>query len=173
MWSRTGPADIAGLKKEDLVVKFQDQTIEDAAALQRLVGDTPVGDTANLTVKRDGKTVDLTVTIGSLDDAVRRIAASLEDRLGAVVRPLKAEESREYGLEPGQGVAIKSVDADGPLGKAGFEKDDVILDVNNMPVQGVEGFVALIKALPPHQQALLKALDHRTGQNGYVQVTIG
>jgi S1-C subfamily serine protease len=59
------------------------------------------------------------------------------------------------------------------LGKAGFEKDDVILDVNNMPVQGVEGFVALIKALPPHQQALLKALDHRTGQNGYVQVTIG
>jgi len=168
-----GPADIAGLKKEDLVIKFQDQTIEDAAGLQRLVGDTPVGDTANLTVKRDGKTVDLTVTIGSLDDAVRRIAASLEDRLGAVVRPLKAEESREYGLEPGQGVAIKSVDADGLLGKAGFEKDDVILDVNNMPVQGVEGFVALIKALPPHQQALLKALDHRTGQNGYVRVTIG
>jgi hypothetical protein len=49
----------------------------------------------------------------------------------------------------------------------------VIVDVNNMPVQGVEGFVALIKALPPHQQALLKALDHRTGQNGYVQVAIG
>ena len=108
-----------------------------------------------------------------MDDAVRRIAASLEDRLGVVVRPLKAEERREYGLEPGQGVAIKSVDADGLLGKAGFEKDDVIVDVNNMPVQGVEGFVAMIKALPPHQQVLLKALDHRTGQNGYVQVTIG
>jgi serine protease Do len=167
------PADAAGLKKDDLVVKFQDQTVEDAAALQRRVGDTPVGQTANLTVERDGKPINLTVTIGSLDDAVRRIAASLEDRLGVVVRPLKADESRNYGLEPGQGVAIKSVDADGLLGKAGFEKDDVIVDVNNMPVQGVEGFVALIKALPPHQQALLKALDHRTGQNGYVQVTIG
>ena len=170
---QNSPADSAGLKKDDLVVKFKDQRVEDAATLQRLVGETPVGDTANLTVARDGKTVDLTVTIGSMDDAVRRIAASLEDRLGAVVRPLKAEESREYGLKPGQGVAIKSVDTDGLLGKAGFEKDDVIVDVNNMPVQGVEGFVALIKALPPHQQALLKALDHRTGQNGYVQVTIG
>jgi serine protease Do len=167
------PADAAGLKKEDLVVKFQDQTVADAATLQRLVGDTPVGETTNLTVKRDGKTVDLTVIIGSLDDAVRRIAASLEDRLGVVVRPLKAKESREYGLKSGLGVAIKSVDADGLLGKAGFEKDDVILDVNNIPVQGVEGFVALIKSLPPHQQALLKALDHRTGQNGFVQVTIG
>jgi S1-C subfamily serine protease len=104
---------------------------------------------------------------------VRRIAASLERSHGPVVRPLKADESRQYGLEPGQGVAIKSVDADGLLGKAGFEKDDVILDVNNMPVQGVEGFVANDQGLPPHQQALLKALDHRTGQNGYVQVTIG
>ncbi len=59
------------------------------------------------------------------------------------------------------------------LGKAGFEKNDVILDVNNLPVEGVEGFVALVKALPPHQQALFKALDHRTGQSGFVQVTIG
>jgi serine protease Do len=167
------PADNAGLKKEDLVVKFQDKTVEDAAALQRLVGDTPVGETANMAVERSGKTVELTVTIGNLEDAVRRIAASLEDRLGAVVRPLKAEESQEYSLVPGLGVAIKSVDNDGLLGKAGFEKDDVIVDVNNLPVQGVEGFVALIKRVPPHQEVLLKALDHRTGQNGYVQVTIG
>jgi S1-C subfamily serine protease len=65
------------------------------------------------------------------------------------------------------------LDAGGVLAKAGFEKDDVILDVNNVPVEGVEGFVALVKALPPHQQALLKAVDHRTGQSGFVQVTIG
>ncbi len=167
------PAEKAGLKKGDLVVQFRGQPIADAAALQRRVGDTPVGDTADLTVSRDGKSIDLTVTIGSLDDAVRRIAASLEDRLGVVVRPLKTDEAREYGLDAGQGVAIASVDSGGPLETVGFEKDDVILDVNNTPVQGVEGFVALIKALPPHQQVLIKALDHRTGQSGFVQVTIG
>lgn len=127
----------------------------------------------NLTVERDGKPVDLTVTIGSMDEAVRRIAASLEDRLGVVVRPLKADESRKYSLDPGQGVAIASVVAGSPLKNAGFEKDDVILNVNNRPVQEIEGFEALIKGLPPHQQVLLKALDHRTGQSGLVQVTIG
>jgi serine protease Do len=167
------PAAEAGLKKDDLVVKFQGKPIADAAALQRRVGDTKVGDTANLTVARDGKTIDLTVTIGNLDDAAGRIAASLEDRLGVVVRPLKADERREFGLESGQGVALKSVDADGPLKKAGFEKGDVILNINNIPVQGVEGFAVLIKSLPPHQQVLIKALDHRTGQSGFVQVNIG
>lgn len=167
------PADAAGLKKDDLVTAFQGKPVTDAAALQRQVGDAPVGARASLTVQREGKSVDLSVTIGSLEDAVRRIAASLEDRIGAVVRPLKAEERREYGIESGRGVAIASLDAGGPLESVGFEKDDVILDVNNTPVQGVEGFVALIKGMPANQRALLQALDHRTGQRGVVQVKIG
>jgi hypothetical protein len=65
------------------------------------------------------------------------------------------------------------VDKESPLAVVGFEKEDVILDVNNMPVRGVEGFVALIQALPHHQPLLFKALDHRTGRSGFVQVTIG
>jgi serine protease Do len=167
------PAANAGLKKNDLVVIYDGRKIVDSATLQSGVGDTAIGKKVNLTVLRDGKSIDLKVTIGNLDEALHKIAASLEDRLGAVVRPLTAQESQKYGLEPGQGVAIASLSADGVLGKAGFEKDDVILSVNNVPVQGVSGFVAIAKALPDHQQAMLKALDHRTGQSGFVQVTIG
>jgi serine protease Do len=168
-----GPAQTGGLKNDDLVVQYQGQPIEDAAALQGRVGNTPVGEEAHLIVVRDGQPVDVMVKIGNLEDAVRKIAASLKDRLGAVVRPLTAEETQQFGLEPGQGVALGALNAESVLAKAGFEKDDVILDVNNVPVEGVEGFVALVKALPPHQQALLKAVDHRTGQSGFVQVTIG
>jgi serine protease Do len=58
------PAEKAGLKKEDLVVRFKGVAIEDAAALQRSVGNTPVDHTVGLTVLRDGNPVDLTVTIG-------------------------------------------------------------------------------------------------------------
>ena len=122
---------------------------------------------------RDGRPVDVTVKIGNLEDAVRKIAASLKDRLGAVVRPLTAEETQQYGLEPGQGVALGALDAGSMLAKAGFEKDDVILSINNAPVNGVQGFVSLAKALPAHQQAVFKALDHRTGQSGLVQITVG
>jgi serine protease Do len=166
------PAHAAGLKKDDVVIQYQGHRIDDAAALQSSVGDTAVGEKASLTILRDGKPVNLSVTIGNLEKAMHKIAASLEDRLGVVVRPLTAEESEKYSLEPGQGVAIASIKEEGVLGKAGFEKDDVILDINNSPVQGVDGFVAIAKALPPHQQAVIKALDHRTGQSGYVQVTI-
>jgi serine protease Do len=168
-----GPAQKAGLKKDDLVVKYQGETITDSATLQSRVADTAIGKEANLVVLRDGKPVDVTVKIGDLSDAIRKMAASLEDRLGVKVRPLTAKETKAYGLQPGQGVALSSLNKDSSLAKAGFEKNDVIADINNVPVEGVEGFVALVKALPPHQKALLKAVDHRTGQSGFVQVTIG
>jgi serine protease Do len=166
------PAAKAGLKKNDLVTQYMGRRIDDSATLQSSVGDTAVGQKVNLTVLRDGKSVDLTVTIGNLEDAMNKIAASLQHRLGVVVRPLTADEVGKYGLGSGQGVAIAKLDEDGILAKAGFEKDDVILDINNIPVDGVDGFVSLAKSLPPHQQALIKALDHRTGRSGYVQVTI-
>jgi serine protease Do len=168
-----GPAQKAGLKKNDLVVMYDGRKIEDSATLQSSVGDTAIGKEVKLTVLRDGKSLDLNVTIGNLEDAMRKIAASLQDRLGVVVRPLTTQESQKYGLQPGQGVAIASLDNDGLLGKAGFEKDDAIVSINNIPVQGVDGFVAIAKALQPHQAAMLKAVDHRSGQSGYVQVTIG
>ena len=170
---KDSPAQKAGLRKNDLVIKYENLPIVDAATLQSSVGDTPVGKKVSMTVLRDGKTIDLTVKIGNLEDAMRKIASSLESRLGAVVRPLTAGEDQKYNLEPGQGVAIASLKSGGPLAKAGFEKNDVILDINNIAVQGVQGFASLAQALPPHQQILLKALDHRTGQSGFVQVTIG
>jgi serine protease Do len=167
------PAQKAGLEKNDLVVKYQGQPIADSASLQSRVADTAIGTDASMEVMRDGKPVDVTVKIGDLNDAIRKMAASIEGRLGVDVRPLTAKETQQYGLEPGQGVALSSLKKDSALAKAGFEKDDVILDINNVPVDGVEGFVDIVKALPPHQKTLLKALDHRTGQSGFVQVAIG
>jgi serine protease Do len=167
-----GPASKAGIQNGDVIVTYRDHPIEDAATLQSLVADTPIGNKADLTVLRDGKKVDLTAKIGDLEDAMKKIAASLEQRIGAIVRPLTDEERGKYNLESGIGVAINTLDADGVLATAGFEKDDVIVEINNIQVQGVEGFVALVKALPPHHQALLGAVDHRSGQGGYVQVMV-
>jgi serine protease Do len=170
---KDSPAGKAGLKKNDLITKYNGQTVADSADLQSQVGDTHPGDKVDMTVLRNGKTIHLTVKIGNMEDAMKKIAASVKDRMGVVVRPLTADETQRYGLQPGEGVAIASLTSDSLLGKAGFEKNDVIVSINNVPVEGVSGFVSLVKALPAHQQAVIKAVDHRTGESGYVQVTIG
>jgi putative serine protease PepD len=59
------PADKAGLKANDIITKFDDTTISDSADLQRAVRAQKPGDTATLTVIRDGQTMTVKVTLGS------------------------------------------------------------------------------------------------------------
>ncbi|MGZ3559735.1 MAG: PDZ domain-containing protein, partial [Syntrophales bacterium] len=58
----------------------------------------------------------------------------------------------------------------GPLKEAGFEVGDMILAVNNQPVETMDSFVALVNLLKPKQKISLLALDYRTGNTGVIQV---
>lgn len=167
-----GPADKAGLKRGDVVVSYGGQDITDAESLRNKVADTVIGKEVKVTVLREGERVDLAVKIGSQQQAIELLSASLKKRLGVVVRPVTAKEAEKYGLDEGEGVAIKSLEKSGLLAKTGFEVNDIILEINGRPVNGVEGFVSLVNELKPNQKIILFALDQRTGQTGYVQLRL-
>jgi putative serine protease PepD len=59
------PAAQAGLKKGDVITKWNGQKVLDANTLTAFVTQSQVGDTVQLTVLRDGKTVHLTLTLGN------------------------------------------------------------------------------------------------------------
>jgi serine protease Do len=167
-----GPAAEAGIKRGDVVLSYQGQPVSDSGALRNEVANTPTGQEVQVTVWRDGKERTLTVRIGSLDEASRMLAASVSQRLGVVVRPVTQKEMETYGLDPEEGVAISSLDPKGPLGAAGFEVDDIILEINDTTVEGVDGFVAIVNGVPHHQKIVIQALDHRSGQTGEVEVIV-
>ena len=167
-----GPADKAGLKRGDVVISYDGKEITDTGTLRNKVADTVMGKEVTVTVLREGERVDLTVKIGSEQEAINLLSASLRDRLGVVVRPVTAKEAEQYGLDAQEGVAIDSLESDGLLAKAGFEVGDIILEIDGRSVNGVEGFVALVNQLQHNQKIILFALDQRTGQTGYVQVKI-
>jgi S1-C subfamily serine protease len=60
----------------------------------------------------------------------------------------------------------------GALGEAGFEVGDVILGIENQPVENLEGFVSIASSLQPKQKITLMAIDHRTGNMGNAQVVV-
>jgi len=167
-----GPAEKAGIKKDDVIVAYQGKEIPDASALRNDVAATPIGQEVKITVVRGGKKEEFTVKIENLEGATRVLGASVKDRLGADVRPVTPAEAEKYGLEENQGIAISWEDPKGPLRKAGFEVGDIILEINYQAVQGVETFVDLVKSLQPQQPVILLALDHRSGQTGYVRVPV-
>jgi serine protease Do len=112
------------------------------------------------------------VKVGNLESASKILAASVKDRLGAEVRSLTTQELEKYGLDTNQGVAVSWLGDQGPLKKAGFEVGDLILGINNQPVEGVDSFVQLVTALKPDQKVSFFALDHRSGNTGTVLVMV-
>jgi serine protease Do len=167
-----GPAEKAGMRKNDVVIAYRGKEIPDSGTLRNEVAETPIGQEVKVMVLRSGKKEELTVKIGSLEAATKILAASIKDRLGAEVRAVSPQDAEKYGLDANQGVTISWLDAKGPLKEAGFEIGDIILGINKQPIMGVQGFVALLGSLKPHQQITLLALDHRSGNTGYVQVEV-
>jgi len=59
------PADKAGIKMGDIIVKFDNQKVSDKNELSGLIGKKKAGDTISVTVWRDGSTKDLNVNLGT------------------------------------------------------------------------------------------------------------
>jgi serine protease Do len=166
------PADKAGIKKGDVIVAYQGEQVPDASTLRNDVSLSAVGKDVKLTVWRSGKNIDLTVTVASQQEQDKALAASLEKRLAVAVGPISPQEMNKYGLESQSGVIIVRIDPKGPLGAAGFEVGDIILQVNQQAIKGPEDFAALMDTLPPNQKVTFLVLDHKSGEAGYVQVVI-
>ncbi len=168
--AKGGPADKAGMKKNDVVIAYRGKEMPDTSTLRTDVAETPIGTEAKITVLRNGKKEELTVKIGSLEASTKILAAAVKDRLGAEVRLPTPSEAQKYGLNPNQGVVIVWLDPKGPLHEAGFEIGDMILAISNQPIESMESFVDLASMLRPKQKISVLALDHRTGNTGTIQV---
>ncbi len=71
-----GPAELAGLRAGDLILRFADNPVETTRDLSRAVGSTAPGSTVELVLHREGSELTLTVEIGQAKKTVADLAPS-------------------------------------------------------------------------------------------------
>ena len=71
-----GPAEKAGVKSGDVIVGYNGKSVTNSYSLLGFVRASAMGDTAKLTVVRDGKTIELTVTLDQEESAVNGSSSS-------------------------------------------------------------------------------------------------
>jgi serine protease Do len=138
--SEASPAEKAGLKAGDIITEYDGRKVERVSDLPRAVAGTPVGRDVRLGVVRDGTPMTLTAKVAALDAKEPREADRSErakPTLGLAVQPLTPALAQQLGEKATQGLVVQNVVDGSPAADAGFERGDVIVEVNKKPVKSV------------------------------------
>lgn len=163
------PADKAGIERGDIITKFADTSITTSRDLPSRVAATPVGDEVQLTVIRDGKEKQLSVTVGELasDDSYGgKSVEPAKGKWGLQLRDLDKEMAEQLRIEADKGVAVVGVEPGSSAAEAGLRKGDVIVEVNREAVDSVSDIKNSIRAAEDKDKLLL--LVQRQSSKFYV-----
>lgn len=133
----------AGLKAGDVILEYNQAKMLDAGQLSAAVAMAQPGDSENLKVWRDGKTIDLTVKLGAVPgkgELVQTAANTGGGKLGLAVRPLTSDESSQSGIA--SGLLVERVQ--GAAARAGIQPGDVVLAVDGTAVSNVNQLRSMI-----------------------------
>jgi len=124
-----GPADKAGIRQGDIITALNGSEVKDPSHLQRLVAEAGIGKIAKISIFRNGRALELGITLASADSAPKqrqreerggRQGEGEADLLGLVVE----------NAEGGGGVAVVDALRGGVAAEAGIKRGDVIVSIN-------------------------------------------
>jgi serine protease Do len=175
-----GPADKAGLEPGDVVVEWNGRPVQNNEELVSLVVGTKPGTTVPVTVVRDKKRQNLTITVDELDleaeagrTAGRRETEEVEPTatgFGMTIEAISPELARDAELPRNRGGAvIVRVDRNGPAFNAGLAPGDIILEVNRQEVSNVSQVTRALQSADSGAPVFL--LVWRNGQSQFVTMT--
>jgi serine protease Do len=145
------PADKAGIQPKDIIVKVNGDKISGSHDLTAKAAKLAVGDTAQITVLRNGqeKTLDLTVGRRPLTLAQAETPQPEKDsEYGFQVTDLTPQISGRLNLKEDRGVVVVGVKPGSKAEKAGVQQGDLIVEVNHQSVQTVAVFKQLLTKHP-------------------------
>jgi len=164
------PGAKAGLKHGDVITGLDGETVNDSGELQVEVGQKRPGTSIQLQVVREGKTIDVPVTLeamgkrsgeeesASSPQGKPRWGLGLEDLTPDLRGQLNAPQNV-------RGAVVGKVQPGSPADNAGLQRGDVILEVNRNAVQSAADASTQLHNVPKGQDALV--LVWSNGGNTY------
>jgi len=157
---KDSPAEKAGLKKDDVILRFDGESVTSVRKLSRLVGESSADQTVRITISRGGAEQEVSATLakhnmtnilgaGIRDEVLRGIEKDWPQinsgdgnfvfsfggnrRIGISTQSLTKQLADYFGAKDG-GLLITSVNDNSPAAKAGLKAGDVVTAVDGEKV---------------------------------------
>lgn len=155
------PAARAGLKKDDVILRFDNEAVTSVRKLTRLITEAAPEHTVKLTINRAGAEQEISVQLaarrevsGTLEDMLRRDRSDVlrnrndgqrdretftmnfgpSRRIGVTTAALTEQLADYFSISGRQGLLVTSVVENSPAAKAGLKAGDVITEVDSAKV---------------------------------------
>ncbi|MDY4369823.1 serine endoprotease DegP [Pectobacterium brasiliense] len=133
-------ADEAGIKAGDVIVTLNGKAVSSFSALRAQVGSLPVGSKVALGLLREGKPLTVEVTLQQSNQA--QVAS------GNLYSGIEGAELSNTQVDDKKGVKVDNVKPGSAAAKIGLKKDDIILGVNQQPVQNIGELRKILDSKP-------------------------
>lgn len=132
----------AGIKSGDVITRLNGKTLSSFAELRSRIATTAPATKVKLGLLRDGKPLDVEVTLDK--------STSLSTRADMIIPALQGATLSDGQLKDGtKGVSIENVEKGSAAAQAGLHKDDVIIGVNRERVSTIAEVRKLMASKPP------------------------
>jgi len=144
-----GPADKAGLKQYDVITALNGSPVESVTDLRFKIADFQPGTKVDVTFIRKGEVKTVTATVIALEDEEEPTkSATAQKDIGLSLMPMTPNLARRYGYRTTQGLLITEVRSGSESERKGLAQGDIILEVNQKPVNTVKEFESAVQKTP-------------------------
>ncbi|QIT26861.1 serine endoprotease DegQ [Raoultella terrigena] len=131
----------AGIKSGDVIVSMNDKPLNSFAELRSRIATTEPGTKVKLGLLRDGKPVNVEVTL----DKSTSSSASAE----LIIPALQGASLNDGQMKDGtKGVVVDSVDKASPAAQVGLHKDDIIIGLNRERINTIAELRKVLESKP-------------------------
>lgn len=172
------PAEKAGIRRGDVILKINGQAVKDNRELARRIAMLEVGEAATFTIWRDGGTVTIKVTAAKREQTADAQSVAPNYRLtslGLALQSITEDVRKDFNLgDDARGVLVMGID---PTSDAAVRNllnpGDRIIGVGNIDVSSMTDVnLALEKARAQKRDSVLLFLQTVAGQPAHVAVKL-
>jgi serine protease Do len=158
-----GPADEAGLQIGDVIVAVDGKEVVDAQGLRFRVATRPVGETATLSVLREGENLDLDIALKGAPEKPERNVTELKGRhpfAGLVVGNLSPAFAEELGIDSlVSGVVVLDIQRGSPARRLRLRPGDILVSIDDTSLKTVKDIHAALAQATGKIRLVLRRRD--------------